>query len=482
MTDPGVLPSPEKVMALVSGTWVDGVARPIHSPYDGRVVAMLHENSPEQVRQAVDSAAAEWTDWRAVPAYKRSAALAKLAELMAARSEDLAVSISRGTGKILRDSRSEVSRAISTITISAEEAKRISGEVIPMDALAAGSGKLGFAVRESLGVIAGITPFNAPLGTLCHKLGPALAAGNTFVLKPHPQGSGVATLLGQLALDAGLPPGAFNVVHGEVEVGRALTTHSSVALVNFTGSGKVAEQIVKEIGLKRTVLELGGTAPTIVHGDADLVRAVVECVGAAFALNGQSCVSTQRIYVQDVIYERFLTALVESVGRLRAGDPFDESSGIGPVIDSGTADRIERWIAEAVAGGARVACGGQREGTLIQPTVITDTSPSMRVVCEEVFGPVVSVIPYVDLEDAISAANASPWGLKSGIFTSSLDVAIRAARALEFGTVNVNGPSRSRVDHEPSGGAKLSGWGTEGPRYAIADMTRLKMISVGTDR
>lgn len=480
MTDSGAAPQVNQVLALVSGSWVEGAARPLHFPYDGRIVAMLHENSPHQVRQAVDSAAEAWMRWRAQPAYRRSAALLRLAELMAARSEELAASISWGTGKILRDSRSEVNRAVSTISISAEEAKRISGEVVPMDALEAGTGKLGFAVREPLGVIAGITPFNAPLGTLCHKLGPALAAGNTFVLKPHPQGSMVAALLGQLALDAGLPPGAFNVVHGEVEVGRTLTTHPSVALVNFTGSGKVAEQILKEIGLKRTVLELGGTAPTIVHGDADLTKAVPECVGAAFALNGQSCVSTQRIYVQKVVYESFLSQFVEATASLHAGDPFDAGSGIGPVIDQGTADRIESWIADAVAGGARVACGGQRAGTLIEPTVIVNTSPGMRVVCEEVFGPVVSVIPYVELDEAIAAANDSPWGLKSGIFTSSLDVAIRAARSLDFGTVNVNGPSRSRVDHEPSGGAKLSGWGTEGPRYAIADMTRLKMISVGT--
>jgi acyl-CoA reductase-like NAD-dependent aldehyde dehydrogenase len=215
-----------------------------------------------------------------------------------------------------------------------------------------------------------------------------------------------------------------------------------------------------------------------VHGDADLDRAVPECVGAAFALNGQSCVSTQRIYAQESIYQRFLDALVAQAAELKPGDPFDPASGIGPVIDEATAQRIESWIKEAVAGGARIACGGGRHGTLVEPTVIVDAEPTMRVVCDEVFGPVVTVLRYRELDEAIAAANDSPWGLKSGIFTSSLEVAIRAARALEYGTVNINGPSRSRVDHEPSGGAKLSGWGTEGPRYAIADMTRLKMISV----
>jgi acyl-CoA reductase-like NAD-dependent aldehyde dehydrogenase len=470
--------TPREVRALIGGQWVPGTPRPVHYPYDGSVVAMVHENTVAQVQEAVESAAAAWQLWRREPAHSRSSMLAKVSEVMSQRAEEMAEVISRGTGKVVRDSRSEVSRAISTMAISAEEAKRISGEVIPMDALAPGTGKLGFAVREPLGVIAGITPFNAPLGTLCHKFGPALAAGNTFVLKPHPQGSGVAALLGEIAVSAGVPEGVFNIVHGEVEVGRALTTHPAVALVNFTGSGHVAEQIIREIGLKRTVLELGGNAPTIVHGDADLDRAVPECVGAAFALNGQSCVSTQRIYAQESIYQSFLDALVAQAAELKPGDPFDPASGIGPVIDEATAQRIESWIKEAVAGGARIACGGGRHGTLVEPTVIVDAEPTMRVVCDEVFGPVVTVLRYRELDEAIAAANDSPWGLKSGIFTSSLEVAIRAARALEYGTVNINGPSRSRVDHEPSGGAKLSGWGTEGPRYAIADMTRLKMISV----
>lgn len=467
-----------QIRGFIDGQWLDGQPRAIHYPYDGRVVAELHETSPAQVLEAIRSTRDTWKAWKREPAYRRGAVLARAAELMAQRAGEMAEAISWSTGKVLRDSRSEVSRAIATMTFSAEEAKRITGEVIPMDAVAPGAGKLGFAVREPLGVIAGITPFNAPLGTLLHKVGPALAAGNTFVLKPHPHGAWVAVLLAEILEAAGLPPGAFNIVHGEVEVGRALTTHPDVALVNFTGSGRVAEQIVREIGLKRTVFELGGNAPTIVHGDADLGRAVTQCVGAAFALNGQSCVSTQRIYVQSTIYDDFLSALVRETRELRAGDPFDEASGIGPVLDTPTADRIESWIREAVAEGAQIACGGGRSGNLIEPTILVGVTPQMKVVCDEIFGPVVTVLPYNDLSEALTAANDTPWGLKCGIFTASLEVAIRAARELEYGTVNINGPSRSRVDHEPSGGSKLSGWGTEGPRYAIEDMTQLKMISV----
>lgn len=467
-----------QIRGLINGRWLDGPSRPIHYPYDGRVVAELHETSVTQVLDAVRSARVAWEDWKREPAYRRSAILDRIAGLMAQRADELAEAITWSTGKVLRDSRSEVARAISSMAISSEEAKRISGEVIPMDALAPGVGKLGFAVREPLGVIAGITPFNAPLGTLCHKFGPALAAGDAFVLKPHPHGAWVAVLLGELSEQAGLPGGVFNIVHGEVEVGQTLTTHPDVVLVNFTGSGRVADQIIREIGLKRTVFELGGNAPTIVHGDADLPRAVSQCLGAAFALNGQSCVSTQRIYVQNAIYDDFLKALVRQTRDLDAGDPFDDSTGIGPVLDEPTALRIESWIQEAIADGAELACGGGRTGTLIEPTLIVQATPEMKVVCDEIFGPVATVLPYGDLDEALVAANNTPWGLKCGIFTASLEVAIRAARELEYGTVNINGPSRSRVDHEPSGGAKLSGWGTEGPRYAIEDMTQLKMISV----
>lgn len=469
------------VRGLIGGEWRKGPrALPVRYPYDGSTVAEVYETATEEVAAAVESAHQAWLSWRRAASHERAELLAAIAAGMAGRSEELAEVMTLETGKTIRESRTEVSRSLSTIAISAEEAKRISGEVIPMDAVPPGTGKVGFTMRVPMGVVAGITPFNAPLNTICHKLGPALAAGNTLVLKPHPQGAGLAVELAQICLQAGLPRGAFNVVHGGAEVGKALTTHPLVAVVNFTGSARVADQIIRTVGLKRTLLELGGTAPTIVHSDADLQQAVPQCVEAAFGLSGQSCISTQRIYVHRELYEPFIREFVAAARAKRAGDPKDPDTGIGPMIDPEAATRVKEWIDAAVRDGATLECGGQLRGALLEATVLTDVTPQMKVVCEEVFGPVVTVTPYDDIEQAIAQANDSPFGLKSGIFTNTLDVALRAARELEYGTVNVNGASRSRVDHEPSGGVKLSGWGKEGPRYAIEEMTYLRMVSIAT--
>lgn len=468
-----------EVRTLVGGEWKSSPeTSSIRYPFDGRVVGTLHHTSVAEVDAAVRSAHATFEQWRDVPAHQRSKALASLAQLMEQRADEFAHVMTLQSGKTIGESRTEVTRSISTISISAEEAKRIGGEVIPMDAVAPGVGKLGFTVRVPMGVVAGISPFNAPLNTICHKLGPALAGGNTLVVKPHPQGAGLATLLAQACLDAGIPAGAFNVVHGGPEVGRALTTHPLVAVVNFTGSGAVADRIIRDIGLKRTLLELGGNAPTIVCADANLAKAVPQCVEAAFGLTGQSCISTQRIYVQRAIYDDFVAKLVAAARAKKTGDPMDPATGIGPMISEDAARRIEEWIEEAVQQGARVLCGGRRTGTSVEATVIAEVKPAMKVVCEEIFGPVVTVVPFDTLDEALQAANATPWGLKSGIFTANLNAALAAARRLEYGTVNINAASRARVDHEPSGGVKASGWGKEGPRYAIEEMTYLKMVTI----
>jgi len=468
-----------RIRSLVNGEWVDGgEVETLYNPYDGCAVAELAHTSLADVEAAVVGARSAFERWRYEPGFERARVLATIATLMGDRKDALVDAMCRHTGKTIRDGRAEVERSIATMEVSAEEAKRIGGEVIPMEQVAAGRGKTGFAIYEPMGVIAGISPYNAPLNLVAHKLGPAVAAGDTLVLKPHPQGSKVAELVGEIALEAGLPPGVFNIVHGGPEVGRALTTHPAVALVNFTGSGHVAEAIIRDVGLKRTFLELGGNAPTIVHKDAKWERAVEMLVGAAFGLSGQSCVSTQRIYVHESIAERFTAALVERVQRLRVGDPSDESTDVGPLNSTAAADRVCSWIDEAVAGGAKLLCGGRREGALVWPTVLADVTPTMKVVCEEVFGPVVTVISYRDIDEAIRAANATPWGLKAGVFTESLSIAMRVARELDYGTVNINAPSRSRTDHEPSGGVKASGWGREGPRHAIRELSNLKMVSV----
>jgi acyl-CoA reductase-like NAD-dependent aldehyde dehydrogenase len=470
---------PGEARTLIDGRWRAGDRTvEVRSPYDGRAVGLVHETTAGDVDAAVASARAAYATWRLAPAHRRSALLHATAALVRRDAEAMAQLLTAHTGKTIRESRTEVTRSASVLELSAEEAGRIGGEVIPMDALPPGEGRFGLAFRVPLGVIAGIGPFNAPLSVVCHKLAPAIAAGNTFVLKPHPAGSAVSAVLAAQFLEAGLPPGVLNLVHGGPEVGGRLCRHRDVALVNFTGSGRVADVIVREIGLKRTVLELGGNAPTIVHADADLDNAVARCADAAFALAGQTCVSTQRIYVHRSLFEPFVAGLAGAARARRPGDPAGEDTGVGPLIDQAAAERVERWIGEAVAAGARLVCGGQRTGALLAPAVLTGVADDMSIMCEEVFGPVASVIPYDTLEEAIDAANRTPWGLKAGVFTRSIEVALRAARDLEYGTVNVNGASRSRVDHEPSGGVKQSGWGTEGPRYAIEDMTDLKMVSV----
>lgn len=466
---------------FIDGEWRDSPdTHQLRSPADGEAGSVVHQASVAEAQAAVESSRRAWRGWRAVPAHERARLLEAVTAGMSERSADLARQMTAETGKPISESRVEVARSLSTMRISAEEAKRIAGEVIAMDAVAAGTGKLGLTIRVPVGVVAGITPFNAPLNTVCHKLGPALAAGNTLVLKPHLYGAGTAVLLAQIAEKAGVPAGVFNVVNGGPEVGRAITTDPAVRFVNFTGSGTVAEQILKDIGLKRTLMELGGNAPTIVHRDAALAAAARLCGDAAFGLTGQSCISTQRLLVHEDVFDAFTELLVENAAARTAGDPWLESTRLGPMISPEAAARVQEWVDQAVAGGARVLCGGRHDGAYVPATVLVDVEPDMRVMRDEIFGPVVCAVPYRDLGDAIAQANDTPWGLKAGIFTNSLDVALRAAGELEYGTVNINGASRSRVDQEPSGGVKLSGWGKEGPRYAIREMTDERMISLSS--
>lgn len=471
---------------LVGGTWRTGEPRPVHFPYTGEAVAHVHYASPDEVRKAVANAHEAFLAYQNTPAHVRYEVIMKAAEKLEARGEEVARLMTFHAGKHIKEARGEVGRSLVTLRVSAEEAKRLTGEVLALDAVPSGEGVFGFTMRLPLGVIAGISPFNAPLNLACHKVGPALAAGNAIVLKPHPAAAGVSNLLAEAfaeaLVEAGLPPGVFNVVHGDAEAGEALVTHPKVRLVSFTGSGRVAETILKQAGLKPTVLELGGNAPTLIHRDANLENAAQQCVKASFGLTGQSCVSTQRLYVHEEVFEDFSERFVALAKALKAGDPREKGTDIGPLVNEATAERVERWIQEAVDAGATLRCGGKREGSVVEPTVLSGVTSAMRVVCEEVFGPIVSLIPYRDIEEAIGAANNSPWGLKAGIFTESLDVMLLAARRLEVGTLNVNAPSRSRTDIEPSGGIKESGWGKEGPRYAVESMTQLKMVSVRKSR
>ncbi len=466
------------VPAYVDSEWVtaDG-GTIVADPYRGEELASVTPSEAALVDRAVRSAAAARETMASMPAHARSALLERITQAVAARADEMARSMATQSGRALKDCRGEVERSIATLGLSAEEAKRIGGEVVPVDAVPSGTGKLGLTIRVPVGVVAAIFPFNAPLNLACHKLGPALAGGNTVVLKAPIEGALVSQLLVEAVLDAGTPPTAVQLIHGGGGGGSALVEHPLVDLINFTGGGDTALRIIRAAGLKRTLFELGGNGATIVHGDANIQKAAAALVPGAFGLTGQSCVSTQRVYAHSSVYDQFLELYVERTEQLKLGDPLDPDTDIGSMISEEAAQRVESWINEAAENGARLLTGGKREGAVMAPTILVDASPTDRVVCQEVFGPIVTVLPYDDLDEAFAAVNDTPWGLQAGIFTRSLDVAIQAARKIAVGGLNVNGPSRGRTDVQPYGGVKQSGWGREGPRYAIAEMTDLRMVT-----
>jgi acyl-CoA reductase-like NAD-dependent aldehyde dehydrogenase len=410
-----------------------------------------------------------------MPAYERAALLRRVAELSVERAEEIAEVMTRETGKAIKDARAEVERSRETISLSAEEAIRIQGEHIPLDGSPMGEGKIAIMLRFPVGVIAGITPFNAPFNLACHKVAPALAAGNTVVLKPPPQAPWVVHKLAELFVDAGTPPGFLNVVYGH-EVGPALVRDPRVDFITFTGSSRVGAEIKAASGLRRVALELGGNGPTIVHADASIEESAPQCARNAMRLAGQSCISVQNLYVHDSLYELFVARLVAEVETLKVGDPLNPETDVGTLNDEAAACRIEDWVKEATAAGAQVLTGGWRQGAQFQPTVLVNVRPEMKVVCDEVFGPVVSVQRYSDLDAVIAQINESRFGLQTGIFTASVDTALHAARIIRSGGVIINGTSTWRTDQLAYGGVKDSGIGREGPRYAIRDMTEERLI------
>jgi acyl-CoA reductase-like NAD-dependent aldehyde dehydrogenase len=359
--------------------------------------------------------------------------------------------------------------------LSAEEAVRIEGEHVPLDASAMGAGKICFMLRFPVGVVAGITPFNAPFNLACHKVAPALAAGNAIVLKAPPQSPGVIHELAQLFVDSGTPAGALNVLYGN-EVGPALVRDRRVDFVTFTGSSRVGAEIKASSGLRRVALELGGNGTTIVHEDAAIADAATVCARNAMRLSGQSCISVQTVYVHRSLYERFVALVVTEVKKLKVGDPLDPATDVGTLIDENSARRIEAWVGEAVTSGARMLTGGKRKGAQFEPTVLIDVKPAMKVVCEEVFGPVISVMPYDDFDAVCREISGSRYGLQCGVFTRSIETAIRAVRSIRTGGVIINGSSTWRTDQLAYGGVKDSGIGREGPKYSIRDMTEERLV------
>jgi acyl-CoA reductase-like NAD-dependent aldehyde dehydrogenase len=401
--------------------------------------------------------------------------------LIRERREEFARTIATEAGKALKYARIEVDRGIGTFTFAAEEAKRMHGETVPLDAIPSGEGYFGYYVRRPVGVIVGISPFNFPLNLVAHKVAPALAAGNTMVLKPASWTPVTAVLLCQVLQEAGLPPGALNLIVGPGgTVGEWLVTDPRVAKVTLTGSVPVGRQILSMAGIKKVTLELGNTGPVIIAPDADLEYAAKRCAIGAYYNSGQVCISVQRIYSQRPVYEAFTDRFVQASRGMVVGDPLDERVDVGPMIDEKEAKRIESWVAEAQGGGAQVLTGGSRQGAVYPPTVLTDVAPTMKVVADEAFAPIASVIACDDFEESLRQADDTVYGLQVSVFTRDLQRVFQAVRRLNFGGVIVNDSPAFRTDHMPYGGNRQSGLGREGVRFAMEDMTNIQMVAIRT--
>ena len=462
----------------IGGEWVDKDEKiTVENPYDSSVVDTVPKASIEDVDSAISSAQRGAAVMAKVPAYERYLMLRKAADLMEERIEDFARTITLEEGKIIAEGRGEVSRAIQTISLSAEEAKRLYGETIPLDGAPGWTGQMGFTLRVPCGVVAAISPFNFPLNLVCHKVGPALAAGNSVVIKPASDTPLSALKLTEVLLEAGVPAEAVQCVTGSGgQIGDALVSDPRVRKVTFTGSRDVGEHICKTAGLKKVTMELGSNSPLIVMPDADIDKVVRGTVSSGFSNAGQVCISAQRIITSRQIYADFLDALKAGVEQINTGNPLDESVKMGPMVRPQDAERVNEWIKEAVSGGARTVVGGDYEGTMHQATVVADVDPEMRISCEELFGPAVAVTAFSDIDEAIAMANDTNYGLSAAIFTQNIDWAMRFAREVDSGNLMINSGPQWRADLMPYGGLKESGMGKEGPRHAVEEMTELKMV------
>ena len=462
---------------LIGGQWRQGdTAASVHDPFTGKVLTEVSQagqaDAEAAVRSTVDAAPA----MAALPSHARFHLLQRIAGSIYDRREEFARLMTAEAGKPITDARREVSRAVQTFTVAAEEAKRIPGDVIPLDWTPGTDSHLGILRRFPIGPILGITPFNFPLNLVAHKVAPALAAGNPILIKPAPQTPLTALLLGEVAVAAGLPAGGLNVVPCDNRVAEQLVVDPRFKLLSFTGSAAVGWMLKEKCGKKKVVLELGGNAGVIVEPDADLEYAAQRCAAGGFGYAGQTCISVQRIFVHQSVADLFTTKLLLQVARLKAGDPNDEATVVGPLIDERAAHRVEEWIGEAVTQGARVLLGGKRRASVVEATVLSNVTPTMKVACHEVFGPVVTVTPYHHFDEAIQALNRSDYGLQAGVFTQDVNKVFHAFRHLEVGAVLANEIPTFRADHMPYGGVKDSGIGREGVKAAIEDMTEPRLL------
>jgi acyl-CoA reductase-like NAD-dependent aldehyde dehydrogenase len=462
----------------VGGEWVGSAEREtVRLPYDGTPVGEVPSAGPELVDKAVIAARQGFQVMREMANYERADLLLRVADLVRRDVADYTQLICSETGKPVKEARVEAERGVQTLIAAAHEARQLCGEVIPMDFSSVGKGRMAMTVREPIGVIGSITPFNVPFNLALHKVAPALAAGNAVVLKPATKTPLSALRLAQTMEEAGVPKGAFNVLTGSgARIGMALAEHPGIAMLTFTGSPEVGRTIKAHAGFKKVTLELGNNSAVIIEAGSDLGTAVSRTVTGAFAHSGQVCISVQRAFVHRSIASEFVERLKAGAEALKIGHPYEQSTDISSLIDEKEAIRIEKWIEEAVAGGARVVTGGKRTRATVSPAILLDVPAACQISCQEAFGPVVAIYPYDNLESAVEQANATPYGLQAGIFTPDIQRAFQVARKLDVGGVMINDIPMYRADHMPYGGVKESGIGREGPRYAIEEMTETKLI------
>ena len=453
----------------------------VRSPYDRSLVGVVYLAGPKEIERAIASADRAFAVTRRIPAWQRSAILERIGAAIAARRDELAETIALEAGKPLRTARVEVDRAAFVFKIASEETRRIHGEIVSLDWLPGTENREGHIRRVPLGPVAGITPFNFPLNLVAHKVAPALASGNPVIIRPATQTPISALKLGAIAVDAGWPKEAYSVVPSTTKDAAPLVEDERIKLLSFTGSPAVGWGLKARTGRKRITLELGGNAAVIVHADADVAYAAERVTSGGFSYAGQSCISVQRIYVHETIYDSFVADLVRRTKALKVGDPLREDTDIGPVIDSGAAERIAEWIEEATRAGGKILSGGTREGSLWQPTIVEGAPEHVRLNAQEVFAPVISLLRYRDVHAAIAAASAGDFGLQAGVFTHDDRIIAAAVDGIEAGGIMINDVSTFRVDHMPYGGVKLSGFGREGVRYAIEEMTEMKLVTFNRD-
>ncbi|MEQ6355989.1 aldehyde dehydrogenase family protein [Lysinibacillus sp. M3] len=469
---------------FINGDWVEAAEyTQLCSPYSSEVIAEIPKANVEEVEAALVAADAARKTMANMPLYKRAIILEKLASLLEARAEEAAELIALEAAKPITTAKAEVQRTIQTYKFAAEEAKRIHGETIPVDAAPGGDGRIAYTVREPLGIVAAITPFNFPMNLVAHKVGPAIVSGNTVVLKPASQTPLTSYFIGELIVEAGLPKGALNIVTGAGSlIGNKLVTDNRVKKISFTGSPAVGIGIRNQAGLKKVTLELGSNAAVIIDENVNIDKLISRVVSGAFTFQGQVCISVQRIYVHEKMYDLFVDKFVTATKELKLGDPLDPTTDVSALISPQDVKRTLSWIAEAKEQGAIIATGGESEGNILQPTVLLNVKPEQKVSCQEVFAPIVSIMKFTSIQEAFDQVNDSKYGLQAGIYTDNIHVALQATQKLHVGGVIINDIPTFRLDHLPYGGVKESGMGREGLKYAIEEMTEMKLVVINQNK